>query len=285
MDIRATDWEEAALPVLDEAGCAAWQAARGGRVVEHRGRYWLESSRFFFQPVHHLARLSRAEATRPVPWCLGFRALLTADDGAHASGAMPAHLLPASPTYSLARLSQHRRREIRQGLRSFDLVALTGPDLLLDQGFATAREAHARNPGIVLPDEATFRRTVLSYFDPPQGLLLAALRGDRLIGFSLTFAVGHAVYHDLVYVGREGLKCRAPICLFHALADIATRDPRLVELMHGLHVRDNPGLCEFKRRLGLEVTRLPARVWLAPGVKELLRLRSPHRYYRLTGQD
>lgn len=279
------DWQEARLPVMDEAGCATWQEARGVRVVEHRGRYWMESAPGFFQPVHHLARLTADEASRPSRRCLGFRAVLAEPCLPEANGCMPAHLYPEPQHHTLERFSGTQRRQIRQGLRSFDLVALREPDLLLDQGLAVAQEARARNPGIPLPHAAAFHRSVLAYVEPPQGLVLAAMRGKRLLGFALCYAVDQAVYHDLVYVGDEGLRDRAPICLFHALATISARNPRLLELMHGLHVRANPGLCEYKRRLGIEVRPVPARCWMVPGLAPLLRAVAPCRHYRLTGRD
>jgi hypothetical protein len=54
--------------------------------------------------------------------------------------------------------------------------------------------------------------------------------------------------------------------------------------MHGFHVRDDEGLCEFKRRIGLVVTAVPARVWFAGGLDGLLRCVRPHQYYQVTGR-
>jgi hypothetical protein len=92
--LGAIDWEEASLPVLSEAGCGEWNEALGRRVVEHRGRLWVEWRRCFFQPVHHLAKLSAHEATRPARSCLGFRARLAEDAWQWANGSLPAHTFP-----------------------------------------------------------------------------------------------------------------------------------------------------------------------------------------------
>jgi hypothetical protein len=54
--------------------------------------------------------------------------------------------------------------------------------------------------------------------------------------------------------------------------------------MHGVHVRDDEGLCEFKRRIGLVVTPLPARAWLARGLDGLFRRTWPQKYYQVTGR-
>lgn len=283
MSIRATPWEQASLPVLDEAACVAWRLARGQSVVEHRGRYWWQSRPGFFQPVHHMARFRLAEATRPRPWCLGFRAMLAEEEG-RANGALAIHRLSEPRSYDIGRLSPPRRQQIRRALRDFDVVALDAPDILLDQGYALGQEARARNAEIHLPEPAAFRREVETYLDPPRGLILAAVRGDRLLGFTLTFAVGRTAYNDSVYVGEEGLAKKVPVCLFHAFASLVARAPGVDELMHGFHIRENGGLNEFKRRVGLEIVRLPARVWLFPGLDHLLRTYRPDKYYQVTGR-
>jgi hypothetical protein len=74
VDLGGISWGDASLPLLSEAEGGEWHEARGRRVVEHRGRPWVESRRCFFQPVHHLPKLSAHEATRPARSCLGFRA-------------------------------------------------------------------------------------------------------------------------------------------------------------------------------------------------------------------
>ncbi len=283
MTLCAISWDAARLPELTEAQCAEWQDIRGRRPVEHLGRWWMESRPFVFQPVHHLARLTPDEATRPARRCIGFRARLIDDAADRSDACLPAHTLPDPQSYDMSRLSQTPRRYLRQGMRAVDIVALESPDLILDQGYEVASAAHARDPGIGLPPIAQFKRNIESYF-PGRGVILAAVRDQRLLGFSMTFAVDRAAYHDMVYVNNEGLAARASICLFHAFATLVSRQPALVEVMHGLHVRDDLGLNEFKRRIGLVVSPLPARAWFAPGPDQFLRRVRPHQYYRFTGR-
>jgi hypothetical protein len=282
--LDAINWEDASLPLLSEMECGEWHEARGRRVVEHRGRLWVEPRRCFFQPVHHLAKLSAHEATRPARSCLGFRARLAEEAWEWANASLPAHTFPDPQSYGLGRLRQTPRRQVRQGLRAVDVVALEIPDLILDQGYAVAAEAHARENGIDLPGRATFRKNVLSFFSPRRGLILAAVRGGHLLGFSLTYAVDAAAYHDMVYVTGQGLANKVPVCLFHAFATLVSRRLQVQELMHGEHLRTDEGLCEFKRRIGLVVTPLPARAWFASGLDGLLRRTRPQKYYQVTGR-
>lgn len=284
MGLGAIDWEDASLPVLTEAQCGEWYDARGHWVVEHCGRLWVGSRRCVFQPVHHMAKLSSHEATRPARACLGFRARLAETARECANASLPVHTLPDPQSYELGRLRPTPRRQVRNGLRAVDLVALEIPDLILDQGYAVATEAHARDNGIELPGRAEFRKNVLSYFEPPRGLILAAVRGQQLLGFSLTFAVDTTAYHDMVYVTNQGLANKVPVCLFHAFATLVSRQPQLQELMHGVHVRNDEGLCEFKRRIGLVVTAVPARAWFPRGLDGLIRRARREQYYQVTGR-
>jgi hypothetical protein len=280
-----TLWEQARFPVLGEAAFAAWQEELGQRIVEHRGRYWTESGRGFFQPVHLLARLRRNEATRPNPRCWGFRARLAAEDELHADASIPVHLLPDPQSYSLQRLSKRRRQSIRSSMRDFDVVVLASPDLLIDQGYRLAEEAHANNPNAGLPAPEGFRRKVESYFVPGRGLALAAVQHDRLLGFSLIHAIDGVAYDHSGSVGREGLERNVRLCMFHVVASIAQRSPSIGEVMNGFHVREAESLCAFKHDQGCEVVQLPARAWFAPLVEPVLRRMRPHKHYRLAGLE
>ena len=63
-------------------------------------------------------------------------------------------------------------------------MALDRPDILLEQGYPIMREAHARNRRVPLPGPRQFERWVASYFSPRRGLVLAALRHNRLLAFN-----------------------------------------------------------------------------------------------------
>jgi hypothetical protein len=277
-------WEEASLPILREAELAAWQRALGRRVVEHRGRFWEMIAPGFFQPVHLLARLSPEEATRPSPWCWGFRARLAPLKAASVAAAIPVHLLPAPQSYDIGRISPKRRRLIRKALRELDVVALDAPDILIDQGHTLLRQASARKSAVPLLSQSAFRRLVETCLAPRRGLVLAALHRRELIAFSIGRAVDGTAEQLRMAVGDAGRPHHLGLALFHALASIAARTPGLLELVNGLHAREDAGLDEFKAGQGLEVVQLPARAWFLPGAAALLRLLGPHRFYRLTGE-
>ena len=277
------DWEQACFPIVGEAAFAVWQEELGHRVVEHRGRYWVEMKRGFFQPIHPLARLSRDEATRPSSRCWGYRARLTAEDEAYADATLPVHVLPDPQSYGLQRLSGRRRRYIKSFLRDFDVVVLDSPDLLLEQGYRLAEEAHAHNHEFALPEPRKFRRKIELYFVPGRGLAVAALRHDSLVAFDLIHAVDGVAYDHSGAVGREGLEHNVRYCMFYLVASIAQRSPGVRELMNGQHTPEVESLCAFKENQGCEVVQLPARAWFAPLVEPVLRRIKPRQHYRMVG--
>jgi len=63
-----------------------------GQVIAHRGCYWQEITRGFFEPVHLLARLNLDQAFPPTKFRWGFR-LTLCDDASNAHGTNLTHLL------------------------------------------------------------------------------------------------------------------------------------------------------------------------------------------------
>ena len=277
-------WEEAAIHCIPEGELAAWMMELGRTVVEHRGRFWTAKRRGLYQPVHPLAALRADEATAPAWACWGFRTRLSAPDAAAANGTMPVHLLREPGGYNWARLSPDRRRKIRRAFETIEVVALARADILLDQGYDIARGAQLLTPGVDVPNAAMFRRWVNSHFAPRRGLILAGLRRGQLLGFCSLWSVEGATYQDKLFVGSEGRARNLVLCLFHASATIARQHAQTRELMNGFHLRESPGLCAFKRGLGLEVVHLPTRTWLAPLAEPLLRRLRPDACYRFTGR-
>ena len=274
-------WQEGRLPVLAEADLARWERELGRSVVEHRGRFWSPLAPGFYQPIHLLARLQPAEATRPTRLCWGFRARI---EGGAANGSIAVHRLPDPHGYSLDRLSSRRRSQIRASMRKLDIVAVQAPDLLADQGHAVALEAKARTPVLQVQERRAFARWVESHVAPQRALALAALDGPRLLGFSLHRTIDGIAYCDSLFVGDAGMRHDLALTFFHAFACLAAGTPGIDEVVNGQHLRENEALCEFKLGQGLEIVQFPARVSVSMALGAGLRHWNPDKFYRLTGQ-
>lgn len=283
MGLTGTDWQTALLPHLDEAELAGWERARGRCVVELAGRHWAAIAPGFYQPLHVLARFRASEIRRPQPLAWGWRAVLDPADRALANASLPVHVLPDLRGYALERLQPRRRQQIRKALREVDVVALDDPSAVVEQGFAVAMEAQARNPEVTVAKRAGFERWVEAFMAPRRGLVLGCLRHDRLLALCFSYAVDGVNYEHMTYVGEAGLPHNLALCLFHTKVLIAQRTTGVSTIVNGLHARENPNLCEFKARQGLVIEHVPSRLAIQPLAGLALRRWRPNQYYRLTG--
>lgn len=247
------------LAVVDEASYAEWQRELGIRVVERRGRHWVEPATGCFQPVHALARLRRSEIGRPSWLCVTFRACLGEADSACANCFVPAVALPSPKGYEIRRLSAQRQALVRRCLRRVEIVAPCAPDILIDQGFRFVEEAHRHNSVVPLPSRGAFRRMVESCFRPRRGLVLAALlRDGNMVGFTVNHAVDQTACADRGWVSAEGNRLdvwpAGPVALLPRCRPALSRRS---EIMNGLHPRERAGVSDFKRRLGFGVAPVP----------------------------
>lgn len=281
-DIR--DASEARLEPMGEEALAARLRERGTHVVQHRGRYWQETLRGLFEPVHRLARLRSAEATRPHPLCWGYRAALV--EGAGANATMPVHLLSDLADYGPQRLSSNRRYHLRRAERSVRVVQVLGPRLLREEGYAVFRSAHARTQSRYrhVDSQAQFLASLQRFLDDPASLLLAGLVDGRLGGYLAGFAVGRTAYLELVDVATEVLSTHMSTGLHFAFIQACRRSAGVEEIAHSPHIPEDAALGVFKVGLGFPVVHVPSRVRLLPLVEPVLRWRKPFAHYRLTGR-
>lgn len=163
------------------------------------------------------------------------------------------------------------------------MVALEDPAVVIEQGYALAMEAQARNPEVPVPGRPLFERWVEAFMAPRRGLVLGCLLHDRLLAISFSYAVDGVNYEHLTNVGEAGLPHNLALCLFHLKVLIAQRTRSVRTVVNGLHARENPTLCEFKTRQGLVIAHVPTRLAIQPLARLALRRWRPDQFYRLTG--
>jgi hypothetical protein len=278
------DVHESSVPVVGEAE-EAEHLRRGGRhVVLHRGRYWKQLQPGFYRPVHLLARLSAQQATRPTRACWGYQACLAEDDVHHANASIPVYLVSDLDAFDEERLRQGRRYKWRNARRHARLVELTGPAMLRSQGYDVLRSAHARMAYGHLPTRAAYLASLEGIGAPAQGVVMAGLVDGRLGGYLTGHAVDGTAYIRDVVVATDALKTHISTALTYEFIRACRRSGCIREVVHGLHARENEGLCRYKEWLGLPLRGVPARVTMLPGTAAVIRRLSPDKYYRLTGR-
>lgn len=280
-DVRPAS--EAVVRSMTEPQLAGWRLARGERVVERAGRHWRMSRPGFWEPVHWLARLRADEARRPAP-CLGFRAVLAPEYEEAATGALPVHVLAPVPEWGPHLLSRNRRQRLRKAARSVELMELTSPALLEEQGHDVLVSSLARTGAGGAPAREAYVRSLARDGIGGPLTFLAGLVDGRLAGYLGGWAVSGTAYFQRLHIHTGALATQVGTALVFAFVEACQRGGNVQEVVNGLHAPEDERLCVYKEGIGFPVRRYPARVWLFPGVLPLLRRARPHATYRLTGR-
>jgi hypothetical protein len=283
---QVRDTSAAAFAVLTEKELAERRRAEGVRVVEHAGRYWEQTGApGFFQPVHLLARLAPEEATRPTPFSWGYRAALTPECAGAANGTVPIVRLENLKDYDFNNLPSNRRTKIRKCQRVARLVQLTGPELLLEQGYEVVIDALSRTRHKAPPSREDYAAEVKQYFQGGHWLVLAGVIDGKLGGYVDGYAVDGVAYGGKAYYATWALPTNISTSLVFEFTQVCRRLGTVHTLVNGLHARENAQLSHFKDEMGFVVEHIPIKWHMNVLARSFIRWRRPHAYYRLTGTN
>lgn len=274
---------EAVLNSMTEEQFAIWKKQERAPVIFYRDRYWEELRKGFYQPIHLLARLSVEQAKRPTQWCWGYRAALCENDSATVNGSVAVHLLSDIKDYDIQTLFRKRRTHLRKCLKLVNIVQLTGPHILQKQGYEVVRAALQRTKHASPPSRQEYLAGLTAYTTNKHRLVLAGMIDNRLGGYVDGWAIDGTAYINNVYIATKALPTSIGTGLIFEFVQACRRSGTINEVVYGQHSRENPALCQFKEAMSFPVKHIPARVKIAPIIKEYLRWHRPHQYYRLTG--
>jgi hypothetical protein len=285
-DLQVRDSSEATFSVLTEKELARRRSAEGVRVIYHRGHYWEQvGAPGFLQPVHLLARLTPEEATRPSPFSWGYRAALTPECAGAANGTVPVMRLPDLENYDLKRIPTRRRTNLRKCQRLVRIVQLTGPALLLEQGYETVVDALSRTQYKKPPSREQYFAKLRTYFEGDHWCVLAGLIDGKLGGYIDGCVVDGVAYWLSAYYATSALPTNISTGLVFEFAQICRRLKNAQSLVGGLHSREVPHLDRFKADMGFVVDHIPIKWNMNLLARTFLRKYRPHAYYRLTGGE
>jgi hypothetical protein len=284
MPTQAREASAAVLHSGDEESLARSLRRVGRSVIAHRGRYWMEAPRGFYQPIHWMARLRADQATPPRRLAWGYRATLRDEDGgAHGNATLPVHLLADVAGYTFEELPRRHRRDIRVCAKRATIVELTGPQLLREQGLEVKRSAVQRTGYGTAGSPELYLADLDHFFGHDSQLVLAGLVDGRLGGYLTGTLVEGTAYIDNVWIATEALRTAIGTAMVFEFVQACRRAGDAREVVYGLHSVEDHSLGAFKESLGFPVTRVPAKARLNWLVAAAVRLRRPHTYYRLTG--
>jgi len=274
--------DQAVVPSMTEEENAQWLSARGLRVVSAHGRSWrVDQGRW--QPTHFYARVPVSQIRLPSRACWAYRAAVAEGEESAANGAIPMHMVEDVEQYTLAGLRSSKRRQIRTSLKRLEFVEITEPGLLIDQGLEIVKSAVERHGYGRILSQSRYRKSIEGYFQQGGGLIIGAVDGDKLRGYITVHAAGACAYIEEVHLASDALDTQVGPGLTFQAGQACRRSPQIRQLIHSLVTPERPGLTRFKEQMGFPIVEVPARFWIAPGLRQLLENLRPHAYYRFTG--
>jgi hypothetical protein len=274
---------EAALRILTEDELAAWYRGEGVRLKKRRGRWWEEVWPGYYRAIHWMARQRRCEIERPAVFCWAFRTTLPDEDADQANGRLPVHLLTALENYDLEMLPSKLRNKLRKSRRINEIVQVTEPTLLRDQGYEVRCSVTERRGIWKLPSKESYVAGLDDYVGNPGRLVLAGLTNGRLSGYLDAFAVGGTAYIDHVYVHSDALSTEVGTGLVFELVQACRRSGSIREVVYGIDLPSEASLKHYKTKMGFPVVMIPQFFWLLQPAGALMCRWRPEAHYRLTG--
>jgi hypothetical protein len=281
---QATDVSSMALEVATESELADWLAKHGSTVVYRHGRYWMSSHGGFYQPVHWMARLQPDEIQKPTLWCWGYRAVLDDSAEALANATLPVHYFDRVAGFDADCLSKNKRYTLRICQSNVKIRPVDELELLVEQGYPLYLSSVDRTGYGHRKSRSAYRRAMARFFDAGFVSVLGGFVGGRLGGYLISLCVAKTAYLDTLVVGTAERSYQIGTGLKYAFIKyLSERGGPVTEVIDGLHARENQGLCRYKEQMGFKIVRVPSMVWFMPGAEKSLKMRWPHKYYRITG--
>ena len=283
--IMFSDISEAVIRPITETELALFTMKRGKKVVQHSGRYWVETARGFFEPVHWLARVPKEQINRPSHYCWGYRSCLHKEEAAYANGSLPIHLLDENDLthYEEANLPAKRRSQLRKSRKVVQVVRIVEPEPYLEQGYDVLKSAVNRTHHGSIPAFDRYCENMQRQFAEDKSILLAALVDGQMRGYVVLSAVDDVAYIDTVLLATEFLSTDMGTALAFESVQVARRCPQIKHVVYGLHSVEDSRLGVFKEGMGFKIHLWPLKFRIPQIIRWIVGRQSPEKLYRLMG--
>ena len=264
-----------------------WRTKLGWKLKFSNGVYWNEVKKGFFQPIHLLQKIPYDQIFAPPGFCWGYRAALAESDFFQANGVITVHLKTNLDNFSLTSLSGKRRRVVRLALKKVDFFEIDDPHFLQRSAYALYCSTLRRTKHAKPKPKELFERSCLKSINPGDGsrCVIGGMVEGRLAGFSEVHCIEGFAYVDSIWIASEYVTTNIGSGINYHIIELCKRSPQIHTIVHGQHARENESLNFFKRDMGYQLFKVPAKVHMHPVASRFLRIAYPHKHYRLTGHE
>jgi len=266
---------------------ADWKKSLGHKIILKNGIYWEELKSGFFQPIHLLMRLNKSQIKSPSMLKWGMRSALKEEDKNYANGLILYNTFEEFKNFDFNYFSTNRRHNIRKCFKRVDIVELKDAQLLKEQGYDVVCSSLKRTRHRKIPNRDEYLNECIAYINNGDNsrMVLAGFVNGKLGGYMESCSVDGIVYLLTMYLATDALKhCICP-GLLYTFYMICQNSDQVKEMVTGLPVCNDENLNIFKKSMGQTIKSVPSWYKILSPIKEILKIKYPDKYYRLTGKQ
>lgn len=248
------------------------------------GLWWRQVKPFFYQPIPFLkpAIPHQVEPDR-LKALGGFYHRVP--EGDLSNGIMTVNEIEDHTNYDLGILRAKVRYEIRKALSQVRIRRIDNLDELLNDGYQVYESWQNRIDDVFggRLDAQNYRRWITGVFHHPYVLILGAYFENRLIAFTLAYAVDGIGELSKTFSHSSFQNLRAVSALNYCYIKICQNNSDIKNVCNG-QLSHKPSLEEYKAKLGYSHVSYPAYIHLRALVRPIVQFLLPIQYKRLMGQ-
>ena len=231
----------------------------GARLHKIDDVWWKEVRPFFFRPLFPFASFIPHSQKAPLSsFLVGFQHLVPTKE--YANSNMHFLIFDDLRNYSIESLTHDYRKNIKKGLKNFQVKTISGPGELIDDGFAVYQSFYMRTHYYWKTERTNkkeFVKWVETLFSFPKLLLLGVYSQEHLQAVSVSYFVMNIIIYATYFSKTEALQGRSSELMLHAIRERAASCDGVNWIYMG-----SPGTKEsldyFKTSRGCKVISKPA---------------------------
>lgn len=264
---------------------AVYSAILGYKICKINGVYWSQVRPFFFRPLLPF-REYVPEAVFPPGGSIigGFQFAVPA--GVTANSCLNYRMFENASSYSLQRLDQKRRRQVKLASNQFSVKPFEDVNEFIALAYPVYLSFDKRTQyrtGAWRRQASGFAKWADELFKIPKIVLLGGYDDSSLRGVCVFMCVEDTVVYATSFCDTESLEGYLPDLMLHAVRDVAARHTGVSQVYAGMCSGER-GLDNFYTLRGCNLVKKPALLRLNPLTRVVLRAGMPGLYDKLIGR-
>lgn len=272
--------------VLQRMGPDDYAAARiavGDHVIRIGSACWLIARRFFYRPLIPYVPYVFGPELLPRVGVGGFQYIVGAEN--QANSAVSYLAFGDLREYSLDTVSHNRRRLVKAAAKAFSVRPITSLEELISRGHQAYLSFYRRTGyryGSQRRQKDQFAKWAKATFDSPKTILLGGFSGEGLVAVSVSYWVYDKLLYTTFFSDTAALKKGVGELMLHSLRVLTSQHEAIKEFVVRPYQGGN-AMDQYYLMRGAKLVQQPARLYLHPLTRCVMRLVLPNRYRLLKG--